>query len=177
VAELADAGGLNPPSSRGEYGFKSRPGHLLPGTEHQTWSSDELRTFLDAARDDRLYAAFVLLMTTGMRRGEVLRLRWFDVDFDDSSLSVSNTWTTTAKGYRVSGSPKTVKSRRQVYLDPATVDALRSHHARQNEERLAPGPAWDTDCKYVFTDELGVRFNPGDVLEAVSMPVRSSSRR
>jgi len=72
-------------------------------TEYQTWSSDELPTFLDAVRDDRLYAAFVLLMTTGMRRGEVLGLRWFDVDFDDSSLSVANTWTTTAKGHRVSG--------------------------------------------------------------------------
>jgi integrase len=129
-------------------------------TEYQTWSSDELRTFLEVARDDRLYAAFVLLMTTGMRRGEVLGLRWFDVDFDDSSLSVANTWTTTAKGHRVAGPPKTLKSRRQVYLDPATVDALRSHRARQNEERLAAGPAWDTDCKYVFTDELGGRFDP-----------------
>ncbi len=129
-------------------------------TEYQTWSSDELRTFLDVARDHRLFAAFVLLMTTGMRRGEVLGLRWFDVDFDDNSLSVANTWTTTAKGHRVSGPPKTLKSRRQVYLDPATVDALRSHRARQNEERLAAGPAWDTDCKYVFTDELGGRFDP-----------------
>ena len=60
----------------------------------------------------------------------------------------------------MSGPPKTLKSRRQVYLDPATVDALRSHRARQNEERLAAGPAWDTDCKYVFTDELGGRFDP-----------------
>ena len=73
---------------------------------------------------------------------------------------MKNKWTTTAGGVRVDGPPKTVKSRRQVFLDPATVDALRAHRARQNEERLAAGPAWDTDCKYVFTDELGGRFDP-----------------
>ena len=129
-------------------------------TEYRTWSSDELRTFLDAVADDRLFAAYVLLITTGMRRGEVLGLRWFDLDLDDGSLSVKNTWTTTAGGVRVDGPPKTVKSRRQVFLDPATVDALRAHRARQNEERLAAGPAWDTDCKYVFTDEIGGRFDP-----------------
>ena len=50
--------------------------------EHITWTTDELKEFLSSIRGDRLYAAFVLLATTGMRRGEVLGLRWGDLDFD-----------------------------------------------------------------------------------------------
>ena len=59
-----------------------------------TWSSDDLRQFLAAVKDDRRFAAYVLLATTGMRRGEVLGLRWSDVDFNGSQLAVSNTLTT-----------------------------------------------------------------------------------
>ncbi len=129
-------------------------------TELATWSSDQLRAFLDGVRDDRLYAAFVLLATTGMRRGEALGLRWGDLDFDAGGLSVSNTWTTAGPGTVVSGPPKTSRSRRQVYLDVATLDVLRDHRRHQNEERLAVGPAWNSDCDHVFTDEFGEPFHP-----------------
>jgi integrase len=67
--------------------------------EYSTWSSEDVRAFLAAASDHRLLAAFVLLATTGMRRGEVLGLRWSDIDLDGGQLAVVQTLT--AVGYEV----------------------------------------------------------------------------
>jgi integrase len=124
--------------------------------DHHTWSSDELREFLNALKGERLRPAFVLLGTTGMRRGEVLGLRWKDVDFDAGELSVSNTLTTAGFEVVVAGPPKTSKSRRQIFLDRKTLEVLREHRRLQREERLAAGPALSADGDYVFTDELGL---------------------
>ena len=128
--------------------------------EHRTWSSEELREFLTAVKGERLHPAFVLLATTGMRRGEVLGLRWRDIDFDGSELSVANTLTTAGFDNVVAGPPKTSKSRRQIFLDRRTLEILREHRRQQREERLAAGPAWNADNDYVFTDELGNSLHP-----------------
>jgi integrase len=58
--------------------------------EMKVWRPEQLRTFLEHVLTDRLYAAWLLLATTGMRRGEVLGLRWRDVHLDAGRLSVSN---------------------------------------------------------------------------------------
>jgi integrase len=55
--------------------------------EMRVWSPEQLRAFLDHVRGDRLYAAWLLLATTGMRRGEVAGLRWVDVDLDAGRAS------------------------------------------------------------------------------------------
>ncbi len=60
----------------------------VPRGEMKVWSSDQLRTFLDAARSDRLYAAWLLAATTGMRRGELLGLRRSDVDLQAERLAI-----------------------------------------------------------------------------------------
>jgi integrase len=66
----------------------------LSRVEFPTWSADELGTFLEFVADDRLSAAWVLLASTGMRRGEALGLRWAHVDLDDASLSIVSSLTT-----------------------------------------------------------------------------------
>lgn len=129
-------------------------------TETITLSSDEMRIFLDQVSADRLFAAYIMLATTGMRRGEVLGLRWRDVDFDGRELSVANTLSTAGKRGVVSGPPKTPRSRRQIYLDDATVRILREHRIRQKEERLGAGPDWNTDSDWVFTNEIGDYKHP-----------------
>ena len=128
--------------------------------ESATWSSEQLREFLDFLKDDRLHTAFVLLATTGMRRGEVLGLRWQDVDFDGRDLAVANSLTTAGPRRVVAGPPKTPRSRRQIYLDDGTLRELREHRSRQNAERLATGPAWNANEDYVFTNELGEPIHP-----------------
>ena len=123
-------------------------------TEQQTWSADNLRAFFTHVADDRLYPAYVLLATTGMRRGEVLGLRWSDVDLEHQQLAVVNTLTTVY--YRpILSTPKTKRSRRVIYLDPATIEVLRGHQAHQQAERVAAGPDWYHEIDFVFRDELG----------------------
>jgi integrase len=113
-----------------------------------TWKAEELARFLTGIEDDRLAGAWWLLATTGMRRGEVLGLRWQDVDLDAGHLSISRTLITTdvqrvGEPGMAWGTPKTGKGRRKVALDPGTVTALRKHRTRQLEERLAGGSAYE----------------------------------
>ena len=97
------------------------PKHVKP--EFQTWDADEVRRFLAVAGDDRLHALWRLAVTTGMRRGELLSLRWKDVNLERGKLSVS--WRT-----------KTRTSLRYISLDPKTVAALREWKRRQADERV-----------------------------------------
>ena len=79
VAEAAD-----PPAAR--------------SPEQQVWSPQELGAFLDHVRDDRLYALWLLVATTGMRRGELAGLRWVDIDFDHATVSpTSPGWSSTTR--------------------------------------------------------------------------------
>ncbi len=127
--------------------------------EFETWSSDELKEFFASIRDDRLSGAFVLLATTGMRRGEVLGLRWRDLDLDAAQLAVVQTLTT-VEWQPIVTQPKTQRSRRTIYIDTHTIGALKDHRRRQREEQLAAGSAWDKSNDFVFRDELGRALHP-----------------
>jgi integrase len=140
-------------------------------TEMRVWSADELRRFLDATRGDRLHACWVVAATTGLRRGELLGLKWDDVDLDNQVLSVKRS--RVAAGYAVSeGTPKSGRGRR-VDLDPETVAVLRRHRARQLQERMAWGEAWQ-DTGLVFTREDGDGLHPHTVSQAFDRRVRNS---
>jgi integrase len=127
--------------------------------EFMVWSSDELRQFFAAAESNHIYGAFVLLATTGMRRGEVLGVRWKDIDLDSGELAIVQT-ITNVDGKLTVGSPKTTKSRRVIYLDETTVMMLRQHRRRQREDQIAIGPDWGNDGDLAFTDEVGEPVRP-----------------
>ena len=113
-----------------------------------TWTVEQLRVFLDGVRDDRLGAAYHLLATTGMRRGEALGLRWADVDLAASRAAIRQT-VIAVRHRPMLGTPKTAKGRRTVSLDEGTVAVLKAHRSRQVEERLQIGTGW-TDQGLVF---------------------------
>ncbi|MBA2240472.1 MAG: site-specific integrase [Solirubrobacterales bacterium] len=117
----------------------------------QTWSAEQLAAFLEHVGDDRLYAAWRLAAMTGLRRGEVLGLRWRDLDLEAGRLAVVQTLV----GERTFSQPKTDHGRRNVALDPVTVTALRTHRKRQAAERLALGPAYRDEQELVFCREDG----------------------
>jgi integrase len=94
---------------------------------------EQVKTLFEAAKGDRLEALYVLAVTTGLRQGELLGLKWDDVDMEAGTLQVRRTLTT-AKGGPVISPPKTRGSRRTVKLSQRALEALRSHLARQLEE-------------------------------------------
>jgi integrase len=123
-----------------------------------TWTAEQVRAFLDHTAEHRLHAAFVLLATTGMRRGECLGLRWSDVDLAAGRVSIAQTVIMVHHDIRV-GSPKTSRGRRTVELDPETVAALREQRKRQAAERLLMGAGF-TDNGLVFCMPDGGPLHP-----------------
>ncbi len=116
------------------------------------WSPEQLRVFIDSVRGDRLFGAWLLGATTGMRRGELLGLRWSDVDLERGEASAKQI-RTVARYQTITVRPKTDKGARTVALDPATVAALRAHRVAQLEERLAAGSTYDaTDLVFTLPD-------------------------
>jgi integrase len=102
-----------------------------------------------------------------MRQGEVLGLRWQDLELSGPapSLTVRRSLARAAKGYALA-EPKTARSRRTLELAPATVAALRRQKARQAELRLAAGDLWQNVDRLVFTDTLGRSLQPASVSRA-----------
>lgn len=140
----------------------------------QSWDTANLRDFLaaSAARNDRLHALWVLLATTGMRRGEALGLRWSDVDLDAGRLRVVQTIIQIRSQVTV-GEPKTARGRRPIALDPGTVAVLRDHRKRSLEERILVGPDFD-DRGLVFRHPDGSCLRPDAVSAAFARRVRKA---
>jgi integrase len=129
-----------------------------PRPEMMTWAAEDLRCFLEKIEDDRLFAAYLLLATTGMRRGEALGIRWGDIDLAAGRASVRQTVIAVAHHVQF-GSPKTAKGRRVVSLDARTVATLRAHRQRQLKERMLMGAGW-RDHDLVFAKPTGEPLHP-----------------
>jgi len=129
----------------------------------QAWNVATLRTFLAKSREsgERLHALWVLLATTGMRRGEAIGLRWKDVDLNKGRLSVVQTITQTRSKVTI-GEPKTARGRRSIALDAATVAELRDHRKAMLEERLLVGHDF-ADEGLVFHHPDGACLRPDAV--------------
>jgi integrase len=136
----------------------------LPRSHAQAWTASELRRFLQHVAGERLFAAWRLAATTGMRRGELLGLTWRELDFERSRLRVSQQVIPT-KGGATFGPPKSRRSERTIALDAVTVEALDAHRAVQLLERDLAGPAYDDD-DLVFCDELGRLIHPNTLTKA-----------
>jgi integrase len=114
----------------------------------------QIKALISAARGDRLEALYLFAIHTGLRRSEILGLKWTDVDLEAGNLSVQ-------RSLDINGTfnpPKRNKSRRTVKLTDQAIEALKSHRARQNEERLRLGSLW-IDHDLVFPNWLGKPMN------------------
>lgn len=120
--------------------------------EARALSPTQVRALLEAARGTRNEALYIVAVHTGLRQGELLGLRWTDVDLDTGKLSVRRSLKVTEDGLDF-GSPKNKASRRSVPLNKSAVAALRAHRTRQNAERLA-APDW-RDSGLVFPNRVG----------------------
>ena len=143
--------------------------------EMTTWTVEELRNFLDSVADDPLYALWLTLASTGMRRGEALGLRRSDLDLDAGRASIRRTLI--AIGYELHVStPKTAKGNRQIALDPRTVEALKAHRKAQVTEQLAMGEHYQ-DNGLVFARPDGTPIHPDRVSKMFNRHVACSGLR
>jgi integrase len=108
-------------------------------------SAEQVKQLLAAAGGGPLDALLTVAITTGMRRGEILGLRWRDVDLDRGVLSVTGALQKGLDGSLGITQPKTPRSRRQIELSTAAVDSLRRHRRKQTEQRLLLGGEWTAD--------------------------------
>jgi integrase len=140
--------------------------------ETRTWSAAELSRFLGSTEKERLHALYFLAATSAARRGEVLGLRWEDIDLVAARLSIRRS--RTSVGYEVvEDTPKSRRSVRTIDLDGQTCAVLRRWRKVQVEERLAWGPAW-TDSGLLFTREDGTGLHPHQVADAFDAAVKRS---
>ncbi len=140
---------------------------------------EEARRFLKAADEDRLAALYYVALSMGLRVGEALALRWEDIDFDARTMHVRHTLqcvTRAERGHRAEGEglmllpTKTRRSKQKLPIPEVCVRALRAHRARQLEERLAAGTAWQ-DSGFIFTTPLGRPLHAKNVTVDSFQPV------
>jgi len=125
----------------------------LQHPEMHTMVEEEVQAFLDAARKTIYYALFYLLLFTGLRRSELLALRWCDIDLDLCELSVLRSLHHLRDGSIVFRQPKTAKGRRMVALTPSTALMLREYKTQQETARLIIGTSLkDEDLVFCHID-------------------------
>jgi integrase len=136
-----------------------------------TWTKDEANRFLTFVCTDRLYPAW-LMSLSGMRRGEVLGLRWVDVDFKKAELRIRKT-RTIVDGEVVVSEPKSATSKRTLPLDEQLLAALKVLKKLQAEEKLAAGGAYESE-PWVVVNELGVPIHPESYSDKFEVLVRKA---
>ncbi len=135
------------------------PRHNATGRpEMTTWTAEQLARFLHLERDTRYSAIWTFLALTGCRRGEALGLRWDDVDFDTSRVTLRRTITSVGHEVLHSNDTKTSKGR-TIRLQPELVAALKAQRKDQAEERLLLGAGYHDDG-LVFAKANGEALHP-----------------
>src|SRR5215218_3376766 len=137
--------------------------------EMRPLSPDEARRLLETAEGDRLEALYLLAIHTGMRQGELLGLKWENVDLAANAIRVHHTLLRT-KGRVVLGEPKTKKSRRTVHLTGTASRALEEHLERQLKVMERLGDLY-RDQGLVFTTEVGTPINPSNLRKRSFAPL------
>jgi len=130
--------------------------------QRRSLTPEQARQLLDAAKGHRLEAAILVGLTRGLRPGEILGLRWADLELDARTpvMHIRQAIKRENNQLRL-GEPKTAKSKRALVIPDVAVAALRSHRRLQNEERLRNGDVW-RDLGLVFCTEIGTLIDPSN---------------
>jgi integrase len=131
----------------------------------QTWNEEELGIFLVAAKETPHYALFHLLFASGMRRSEVLALRWCDIDLTLCQIYVTRSLQHLADGTFTFKQPKTARGRRAIALPPSTALILKKHHEKQAFDTAFVGRILKDD-DLVFSHLDGKPFLPNSITHA-----------
>lgn len=129
--------------------------------EIEVWSKKESRLFLQEAKSSRHYIAFLLALTTGMRQGEILGLRWKDIDFEKGTITIVQTLS--HDGKVIQSHTKTANSVRSISIDRQTLRELASHKKGILEEKLKVLLAYENNDLVICTT-MGSPIGPRNLI-------------
>ncbi|MER7959390.1 site-specific integrase [Streptomyces sp. NPDC096030] len=163
------------PAERSAAGCLDEVEKVLAARELSPWSLDETLDFLAAARKDPLYAAFVLAIALGFRRGEVVGLRWENVDLDKREIRV-RTQRQRVAGEVYEDDPKGRRRKQTLPLPAICVAPLRWQRLKQAAARERAGEKW-TDTGYVFTTRTGQPIEPRNLYRSFTRVAKNADLR
>jgi integrase len=134
----------------------------VPHQEMRALATEEIRRLLAAASGHRLAALWTVAIYTGCRKGELLGLRWGDLDWQAATITIRRTLQPCRVDAPSFAEPKTARGRRILPLAPSALVALREHQARQRAERAHAGEHY-LDYELVFCTSIGTPLNPRNV--------------
>ncbi len=132
----------------------------VPRHEIEPLTPEQARQLIEAAAEDRLRTLWVTALATGLRQGELLALRWEDIDLDAGTLTVKRSMQRLVGKGLVFDEPKSRAGRRGIMLPNGLREALRAHRTAQLEERLAAGSEWQ-EHGLLFAQVNGRPIDPG----------------
>jgi len=133
--------------------------------EMQTWDEEEVNQFLEGAKESPYYSLFYTALFTGMRRSEILALRWQDVDCIYCQIYVNRSLHQLKNGSFIFTQPKSAKSSRTIALTPSTILMLREYQEKQKLEREMLGTSL-ADGDLVFSNLEGKPLRPNTITRA-----------
>ena len=140
---------------------------------------EQAQILLATARGHKWEALFTLALATGMRRGELIALKWQDINFKTGTLQVVRVLTRVPtkmpkrEHVYMEAEPKTQKSRRNVLIAPFALEALKEHRVRQLEAKLKAGASWQ-EHDYVFCTLHGTHLGPNHVVEEFKLLLKQA---
>ncbi|MED3733532.1 tyrosine-type recombinase/integrase [Geobacillus stearothermophilus] len=131
--------------------------------EKITWTVDEVNRFLNLIKDSSMEIPYLLAIFTGMRRGEVLGLKWDDVDFENKKIRIKRSLCFVSGKGLIFKEPKTKKSKRQISISQHVVNVLKKHKQKQEFQKEKLGTQYQDNNLIVCTDD-GKPLDPRNLL-------------
>ncbi len=128
--------------------------------KNEPFTKAQMKSFLDEVKSHRLYALYRLAIYSGARKGELLALKWSDLDFERGAIVISKNRVVVQGQAIDQNSTKGGEGRRNIHVDPETLEILNSHRKSQIADRLKAGSEWQ-ETGYIFVTEFGLPINYG----------------
>lgn len=138
---------------------------------NEPFTPSQMKMFLSAISSHRLYPLFRLAVYSGARKGELLALKWSDLDFESKRLTISKNRVVIRGVATDQNSTKGGEGRRNIHLDVETVEMLNQHRKQQIAERLKVGSEWQ-ETGYIFVTEFGLPIDYGTPTQLFTKVIR-----
>lgn len=138
-------------------------------TEMKIWNEAEVNKFLKVAKDSEYYCFFYIAIMTAMRKGEILGLRWKDIDFKKKQLTVKQVLSQDAKSF-ISGA-KTKASNRTIDLSNSTLEVLKAQKAKIEQQKSILGNGYNSDHDLVIATQIGTPVDSSNLRKRIFSPL------